>query len=431
MGIATDLVRDMLQDMRSPLYRNAIFLMANTVLIAGAGFLFWFLVAQLYTKAEVGYALVLVGVATFLGTLSQLGFGTGLIRFLPGTTRDRGRMINSCLTLSTILALIFAAVMLFTIDLWFPQGGETARLWALALVFLVMVPLQANAVIVNNSFVAGREASYVLLKSILYQAVRLLVPILLVGLLGIVGILSAFVLGNVLALSVAFFIWLPRVFPEFRPGPAFDKATVNDIIHFSLGNHVSEVLAYLPYPVILLIVASLVGTPEDFGIPWQIASLLFAIPLMTGVSLYAEGSHYEDRLRRDLGKSLRLLLPLLALGILFIWFLGGWILSLFGPEYAVASTNLLRILTLSTIFVAVNHIFLSVAKVKKWIRVIIALMAYVALGTIALSYWLIPIYGVEGAGIAWLIAQGTAASAIVGFFILRRQALSFLREVAT
>lgn len=427
--MATDLVREVLQDMRSPLYRNAIFLVANTALVAGAGFLFWFIVAKLYTEHEVGQALVLVGVATFLATLAQLGFGTGLIRFLPGTKRNRGRMINSCLTLSSILSVIFAAVMLFSVDLWFPQAGELARLSALALVFLLMVPLQANAIIVNNAFVAGREASYVVLKSILYQSARVLTPVLLVGILGFLGILSAFVIGQVLALSIAFFIWLPKVFPEFRPGPALDKTVVNDIIHFSLGNHVAEVLAALPYPVILIIIANLLGSPEAayFGYPWLIASLLFAVPLMTGVSLYAEGSHFEERLRKDLVRALRFLVPLLFLGILFIWFLGGSILTLIGASYAAEGTSLLRILALSTIFVAVNHIFLSVARVKKWIRVIIALMAYITLGTIGISYWAIPVFGIDGAGIAWLIAQGTAATAIVGFFILKRQAFSILR----
>ncbi len=209
---------------------------------------------------------------------------------------------------------------------------------------------------------------------------------------------------------------------------------VNDIIHFSLGNHVAEVLNALPYPVILIIITNLLGSADQaafFGMPWLIASLLFAVPLMTGVSLYAEGSHFEERLRKDLIKALRFLIPLLFFGILFVWFLGGWILALIGPNYAAEGTSLLRILALSTIFVAVNHIFLSVARVKKWIRLIIVLMAYVTLSTFAISYWTIPVFGIEGAGIAWLIAQGTAASAIVGFFALKRQAFSILRGTWT
>lgn len=422
--MATDLVREVLQDIRTPLYKNAIFLIANTVLIAGAGFLFWFIATNLYTEEEVGQALVLVGVATFLAILSQLGFGTGLIRFLPSTNNDRGKMVNTCLTISTIVSILLAIAILATIDLWFPQGRQLMSLRALVPIFILLVPLMVNAPIVDNVFVAGRRALYVLVKSIVYQGTRLVLPLVLIGFLGILGILASYVLAQIVALSLAFFILLPRLYPGFRPGPAIDRSVLNDIIHFSIGNHVAEVLAALPYPVILLIVSRLTGSAEEaafFGIPWLIASLLFAVPLMSSISLYAEGSHFEDRLYRDLLRTLRFIVPLLVAGILFLWFLGHWVLSLFGPRYAEEGFQLLRILALSGVFVAVNGLFISVARVKKWVKAIIGLMAFVALGTIALAYLIIPIYGLEGAGLAWLAVNGTSATALAFAFIMRRR----------
>jgi O-antigen/teichoic acid export membrane protein len=424
--MATDLVREVLQDIRTPLYKNAIFLIFNTILIAGAGFLFWFIVANLYTEEEVGQALVLVGVATFLAILSQLGFGTGLIRFLPSTNNDKGKMVNTCLTISTILSLLLAIAILATIDIWFPQGRQLMSLRALVPIFILLVPLMVNAPIVDNAFVAGRRALYVLLKNGVYQAARLALPLFLITFLGILGILASYLLAQVVALSLSFFILLPRLYPGFRPGPAIDRAVLNDIFHFSLGNHVAEVLGALPYPVILLIVSRFSGSAEEaafFGIPWLIASLLFAVPLMSSISLYAEGSHFEDRLYKDLLRTLRFVVPLLVMGILFLWFLGDWILSLFGPRYSEEGFGLLRILALSGAFVAVNGLFISVARVKKWVKAIIALMAFVALGTISLSYVLIPIFGLEGAGIAWLAVNGISASALAAAFVLRRRIL--------
>lgn len=422
--MATDLVKEILEDIRSPLYRNAIFLIMNTVLVAGAGFLFWFVVAQLYPEAEVGQGLVLVGVASFLATLSGLGFGTGLIRFLPGTRNDKGKMVNSCLTIATTVAVILAVVLLLSLDLWFPQGRTLARLWPIVPLFLLMAPMQVNAAIVNQTFVAGRRASYVLWKSVLFQGLRVASPLLFVGILGVLGILASFVFAHAVALGVSFFLLLPRLYPGFRPGPALSPPLITDILHFSLGNHVAEVLYALPYPVLLLIISNLTGSAEQaafFGIPWLIASLLFAVPLMTSVSLYAEGSHFEDRLWHNVVKTLRFLVPLLLLGILFVWFAGEWVLSLFGPTYAATGTTLLRILGVSSVFVAINGVFFSVARVKKWVRAIIALMAYITLGTLALSYWLIPMYGLEATGIAWLAANGTAAGGVVGAYLLQRR----------
>ena len=46
----------------------------------------------------------------------------------------------------------------------------------------------------------------------------------------------------------------------------------------------------------------------------------FAVPFMASVPLYAEGSHFEERVRRDPRRTFRLILSLLGLGILLVWF---------------------------------------------------------------------------------------------------------------
>ncbi len=432
--MASDLVRDILEDIRSPLYMNALLLIINTALIAGAGFLFWVVAANLYTEEELGLALVLVSVASFLAAISQLGFGTGIIRFLPGTKNDKGKLINSCLTIGTLVSIAISVIVLTFIEVWLPQGRELIRFWILVPIFLALVPMTVNSPIVDNSFVAGRRALFVLVRNGVFQSVRLVMPFILVGVLGLMGILGSLVVAHAAALSLSFFILLPRMFPGFRPGPAIDKVVINDILHFSLGNHVAEVLQVLPQPVILVIVTHVTGRVDQaafFGVPWLIASMLFAIPLMASVSLFAEGSHFEDRLYGDFRRTMRFMAPLLALGILLVWFLGDWILSLFGPRFAAEGFALLRILAVSALFVAANGLFIAVARVKKWVKAIIAFVAYITLTTIGLSYWLIPTFGLEGTGIAWLTANGTAALAVVGIILAKRRTLKVLIERRT
>lgn len=421
--MATDLVKEIMDDIRSPLYQNAIFLMGNTALVSGAGFLFWFLLARLMTDRQVGEAIVIVGVVSFLAAFSNLGFSVGLVRFLPKTRRDRGRMVNSCLTIATVVALLGALGLLLGVDFWFPDGGDVRNLGLLVPVFLLLAFLQVQAPIVDNTFVANRRAGFVLLRSGLFQGARLVLPLLLVTVLGVVGVLASLAFAHLLALSVAFAFILPRLLPGFRPAPAVDRPILNDILHYSLGNHVAEIFHVLPYPVILVLIPRLTGSVAAagyFGIPWLIASLLFAVPLMASVSLFAEGSHAENSLRRDLKRTLRFIVPLLILGILFVWFLGDWILGLFGAAYAAEGLRLLQILAVSGIFVAVNGLFISVARVLDWVKAVIALWAYVALATIGLAYLLIPAQGLEGAGMAWLIANATAASAVLAAYVLKR-----------
>lgn len=57
--------------LRTPLHRNIIFLMANTVVGRGLGFFFWMVVARLYTPYEVGLAATIIPVVVILGMFSR------------------------------------------------------------------------------------------------------------------------------------------------------------------------------------------------------------------------------------------------------------------------------------------------------------------------------------------------------------------------
>jgi len=64
-------VTEFFRDLRTPLYTNAIILMANTVVASGLGFLFWMVVARFYTPYEVGLVTTMIPVVVFLGMLSR------------------------------------------------------------------------------------------------------------------------------------------------------------------------------------------------------------------------------------------------------------------------------------------------------------------------------------------------------------------------
>ncbi|MCJ2531499.1 MAG: hypothetical protein LN413_04200 [Candidatus Thermoplasmatota archaeon] len=428
--MASDLVKEVMEDIRSPLYRNAIFLIFHTLLVAGAGFLFWLILTHLFGNDEeaVGQALLLVSVITLLTTVSTLGFGTGLIRFLPNSKGNKSRMVNSALTVSAIVAAALAVLVLLTVNVWFPAGANVLSLATLVPIFFLLAMVSVAVPIVDSGFVAGRKASYVVLRSGLFQAVRLATPLILIGLLGVIGVLASLMVAHILALAVAFVFLLPRLYPGFRLRPVVDRDLLGEMFHFSLGNHVGEIFHVLPYPALLVLVSWLAGSAAVafFGIPWLIAGLLFSVPMMASTSLYVEGSHFSDRLRQDLRRTLRFVLPLLVLGIAFIWFFGEWLLSLFDLPFQPESVQLLRLLAVSAIFVAVNGLFIAVARVMKWVRAIIALWAYVAVSTIVLAYVLLPVYGLVGVGYAWLLGNGTAALAVMAAYLLKRGSIRAL-----
>src|SRR5438132_11986795 len=74
-----------------PLYRNAIFIMSSSVVGAASGFVFYFIIARLYSVSDLGYAQVVFNTISFVATLALLGLGPALVPFLPaaGTTPAR------------------------------------------------------------------------------------------------------------------------------------------------------------------------------------------------------------------------------------------------------------------------------------------------------------------------------------------------------
>ena len=107
-------------DLRTPLYKNAIYLMANTILASVLGFLFWIAVARNYAPHEVGLAAAIIPIMGFIAMLSSLGFGQALVRFLP-SAKERSRvMINSCLTISGAATVLISLLFLLGLEIWSP-----------------------------------------------------------------------------------------------------------------------------------------------------------------------------------------------------------------------------------------------------------------------------------------------------------------------
>src|SRR5438046_8081813 len=97
--VVVELVRRGWDQVKSPLFRNAIFIMLTSVISSGLGFFFWLIVANKYAKEDLGAAVTLFQTLGFIGALGNLGIGIGLIRYM-GETEDKGQMINAGLTLS-------------------------------------------------------------------------------------------------------------------------------------------------------------------------------------------------------------------------------------------------------------------------------------------------------------------------------------------
>jgi len=182
------------QQIKDPLYRNSLFLMVNTVVTAGLGFVFWIVVASSklagYTEAEVGLGAAIISAVSLLALVSRLGLGIALIRFLPKAEKPV-EMINSCFTLSGIVALAAAGIFIAGLDLWSPTLGF---IWDDAMFILAFVLFAFGYTlsgIIDHIFIAKRRADFTLAKSTIFSLLKIPLPILLVLFFRAFGIVSS------------------------------------------------------------------------------------------------------------------------------------------------------------------------------------------------------------------------------------------------
>ena len=141
------------------------------------------------------------------------------------------------------------------------------------------------------------------------------------------------------------------------------------------------------------------------------------IPTAVSTSLFAEGSYDETQLRSDIRRSLKMAFVILVPAVILVLVIADKILLLFGGAYSENATSLLRILSLSTLPLAINIIYLGIKRVQQDLKSIVGLTAFMAVVTLGLAYVLLSDMGINGAGIAWLAGQGvTALVVIVSFF---------------
>ncbi len=407
--------------LRTPLYANAYYLMANTVVNSLAGFAFWTVAARFYADADVGVASALISAMMLVAALSNLGLGTGLIRYLPGAGESAQGMLDSSLTFLTIASLVVAGIFLAGLPLWSPSLTFLYRRPTFLIGFALSAVLVAVNSVVSQVFVAHRAARLTLLCSAILSVLRIPLPILFVR-WEAYGIFVSIGLALAVTLAVAFVWLLPAVQTGYSPRFRLRVGVLNGLMTYSLINQVAVLLFQTSQMILPIIVLNVLG-PSASGysyVVWMLGSVLFMISGSLSTSTFAEGSNAEKTLGESVLKSVKLMFLLTVPAVAFTLVAGRTLLLLFGQGYAENGTGLLAVLALSAIPVGINNVYLAVKRVTREAGVVFRISLLIAVGTIGLGYLLMPRYGIVGSGIGWLASQGAVAAYVIGSAVLKR-----------
>ena len=409
--------RKLKQVVTTPLYSNAFYLMLNTAVMALCGFFFWMVVARYYAEAEVGFSSAIISAISLIASISLVGLNTLLIRFLSQADKPQ-QLINSCYTLSALVSLVIAGIFIAGLGFWSPALAFVRQNAIFTAAFIIFALLWTLSSLVDYTFIAKRRAGFVLSKNTIYSVLKIPLPILFVLFFRTFGIVASWGIAIAVALAISIFLFLPRVQNLYKPAPNLSLGLIKDMWRYSGGNYLANLLASSPSLILPLMVVNLLGAEQNayFYVAWMIASLLSAIPGAISQSLFAEGSHFEDKLRENVTKSLKFTFLLLVPAVTVLILVGKWLLLAFGQSYSLNALRLLWILSLSSLPLAINHLYTSILRVKSRLKELMAIWGFIAIAVLLVSYLIMPASGIMGIGYAWLGAQ-----AAVAIYVLARR----------
>lgn len=397
------MIKDLLGLYKASLYKNAFFIMLNSIIVSVLGFVFWSLNARNFNSHDVGLALTLISSMSLISNISILGFDDAIIGYL-GKSNKKDIQLRSIFMLCGIVTLFLAIIFIVFISLLSPSLLILKENVVYSILFILFTLFWTYFVLLDSVFIAFRDSKFVLIKNSLFSILKLILPLILIS-LGFIGIYSSWSIAAIISFLFILLI-LPRNL-KFKPHMKLKFEDIKHMFQFSFSNFIMKTLMSTPGLLLPLIITSILSADKTayFYIPWMILEFLAVIPNSISISLFAEGSQDANNLWGKLKKSIKIgylfLIPITILLLIFSKF----ILGVFGKEYLENSLRLLFILAVTTITMPLNSSYITLKRIEKGMKSLVYIGIYYFIMFLGLCLVLIMQYGITGIGISWLITN--------------------------
>jgi O-antigen/teichoic acid export membrane protein len=402
------------------LYRSSFALMGTTVSNAALGMLFWVAAARLLPADVVGAGAGGISALQLLSTAGWVGLHFTLMRYLPiaGTRRPQlvlaiyGVGVGSALIIAVVFLVLFAAPL---------RVGFLASSPLVAAVFLFGVAVSVISSLQDAVLLAIRKPLLVPLESLAFGVLKVALLIAFATARDAWTLLGSWIGATAVMVALVSIVLLRAV-----PDPSVSRLPARPVLlRFSLGHSAVGIAAWIPDFLVSLIVLAMLGGEANahyFG-AWTLAFAARLLVANMASALTVEAASGVDSFGRLARSAMRLAAWVLIPTVAILVVGAEAILRIFGPGYAEAAT-LLRLFALSIIPSAI--VAYAVADDRHHGRFIRALVitASGTVVTLVLDVALIPLAGITGAGIGWLVGQTLAASIALAMMGTLRHAAS-------
>lgn len=406
------------------LLRNSLYIMATNVVTAGFGYLFWLVAVRIYSASDVGLGAALISVMTLAASLATLGIDSTLVLMLPRRASGYAwsLTLNAGMATGILSGLLAGVIMVVVLPLFGPQFAIVEHYPGYAFILVIGVPIMLVSLLLDQTFIAERAAHNKLMRNLGVAVLKiplLVLPIVLIGRIGPLGILLPWVLAMTLML-IGGMLLLPRLGRGYSLATRGIVGQARSMLSLLAGNQFIDLGGVLPYYLVPVFVTVRLSPADNayYYTTLRLAEFFTMGSYAVSMSLFAEGSYAIDDLPRKVRSTL-LIISAIVVPAMVLCFLGGrYILGLFGPAYAQHGLVLFILFVGATIPDAVTNVYLTVLRVQRRLR--FGGLVNIGMGALnlALAWVLLPRLGIVGAGWAFLIAQ-TAGSLVAGADIIR------------
>lgn len=398
----------------TPLYRSSYALILTTMVNAVLGVLFWVAAARLYPTDIVGLGAGGISALQLVATVGWVGLIFTLMRYVPIAGHARRRLIIgvycSGVGASVIAAGAFALGLAdkFKVS-YISTNATTTVAFCAAVAVWVIFTLQDSALI------SLRRSSVVPVENLCYGLVKLILLVVLAGVAKpwtLLGIWSGSALIFVGAVSGFILLLDPRL---HAVNAAHTPLSRRAIARFSVGHTAAALIAIAPDYLVPLLVLHYLDAAANayYYAAWSVSLSARALSVNVTDALLVETIYGHESFSLLLRKMARLFVGLLVPTILCLVIGAGVILRIFGPKYASEGEGVLRYFALSLIPFTLVTLALALDRVRERFANALLITSVATLTTIGLDIFLIPNYGLSGAGLGWLVGQTLAAALAV------------------
>ncbi|MCG8346693.1 MAG: polysaccharide biosynthesis C-terminal domain-containing protein [Chloroflexales bacterium] len=402
-------------------HRGGIPLSLSVAIASASSIGFWAFAARIYPSETLGLQSAIISAMFLVAGIAQLSLTNVMTRFVPSAGASTRRLVGGAYVLSLIITPLVALLFLAGLSFWTPALGILRANLAMMFWFVLATPMWCLFTLQDSVLIGLQHPAWLPLKNTVFALTKIVLFMLLALPLAPMGIFAAWTIaGSVMVLGCAYLFFL-RLIPRHSVASTACAEPLNlrRMARYAASAYAGSLLLLMITTVLPLMVTHRLGFSANayFTLCWliiaslQMASGTIALPLR--VEAAYDRAQLKTYTQRALVRSLRLALPLTL-----VMLIGApYVLAIFGAEYVLEATLLLRLLAIGMLPNVIITLYLGVARVQDRMGALARVMGGLCTMMLSLNILLMPPYGIIGIGIAWVISQTVMAILISIFFL--------------